>query len=296
MGVAAYCRSCAAELSPNSSVCPSCGADVAPDRPDGPDARRSSGSHSVHNWRGSIQSLPAGRPLPSPGDSTGAKPAAAAPDRWQSPGDAVASKHGSQHPRTLPAAVGRGPASSPWPRLAIGAAAVAAAAIILLSGGSTSAPSGLGSYTVLRTPTLTALVPSGWRTQVLTSSSAGEAARLGDPRVPGLTVSASVFPASDTATEHALAAERSARRQPGYRRFFWGVVSFPGGPRAWRLVYGAGSTGYAIYSFAVCAPPVTVVVRGQVPRARLGRLTPQLGFIASSVRPICPTRSGATGA
>jgi hypothetical protein len=300
MALAAYCGVCAAPLSPNSPSCPSCGADTSIAEPKGPDGRRASGSPSVHNWRGSIHPLPAGRPLPSSGDSTRAKPAAA-PHAGRGPIDAVAGEHGRKYPRPLPAGVDRPPASSPprWPRLAIGALAVvaaAAAAIVLLSGGSTPAPGGPGSYTVLRTPTLTALVPSGWQTQVPSSSSVPEAARLGDPRVPGLSVSASVFPASSTAMERALAAERSAHRQPGYKRFFWGVVSFPGGLRAWRLVYAAGGIGHSIYSFSVCAPPVTVVVRAQVPRASLGRLTPQLGFVASSVRPICPPQTGPTGA
>jgi RNA polymerase subunit RPABC4/transcription elongation factor Spt4 len=171
-----------------------------------------------------------------------------------------------------------------WRGLLICLIAVAAA-VFLTRLVVNAANSGL-RYVSYRSSDLAALVPSGYRDQLLTAPHGTAIAGWADPANPlDMETVKGTRPAAATPHGRLLALNARLRNEPGVARGYLGTVMFPGGQQAWELEYTQAREAYAVFTFDACnrAIAMTVTISSTSER-RLGGLSLVL---PEGAKPIC---------
>ncbi len=108
---------------------------------------------------------------------------------------------------------------------------------------------------------LSLLVPAGWQSENLVAPHGSAVSGwfdVGNPTESEV-VQASE-PARGTPRGRARALARAKAHEAGYLQVYLGVVVFPGGRRAWEVLYSVDKAPFAVFEYDVCSPAIAMTV------------------------------------
>lgn len=130
------------------------------------------------------------------------------------------------------------------------------------------------------------LVPAGWKTEGLVAPHGTAISGwfdAGNPENQEIVQASDPERSSPQARIRALAAQLAHRS--GYTPGYLGTVVFPGGRRAWTLLYALKGAAFAVFDYDVCGPPIAMTVTLSASSA--GKLRDNAAVLPQSAFAIC---------
>ncbi len=153
------------------------------------------------------------------------------------------------------------------------------------SGTTTVSSAAPGLFALVKTGTLTALVPAGWRA---TAQAAGATTRaeFTDPKHAGSNLTIVTQGAAGSTHNQAGAALKAVRKS-GDTVSSYGPLSFPGGREAWQLTYTNAGLTDETYFFSACGGKAAMVVAVAASTATFRKEQATLEAVAAGAEPVC---------